>query len=321
MGKEKAVNEVQFNHLPVLFAETMASLITDPDGIYVDGTLGGGGHTAGILERTSPNGVVIGIDQDADAHAAAAKRLAAFGERFVPQRANFAEIAAVLDGLNVSAVDGVLLDIGVSSYQLDTPERGFSYMQDGALDMRMDRRQARTAADLLAELSAEELADIIYRYGEEKFSRRIARRIVEERESVPITGTLQLAELVAAAIPAAARRQEKQHPAKRTFQALRIAVNDELGVLERGMAAAFAALKPGGRLAVITFHSLEDRIVKEYFAGLAKGCTCPPEFPICVCGKVPVGKLLTRKPQTAGAAELAENPRARSAKLRVIEKL
>lgn len=194
-------------------------------------------------------------------------------------------------------------------------------MQDGALDMRMDRRGGRTAADLLAELSAEELADIIYRYGEERFSRRIARRIVEERAITPITGTVQLADIVAAAIPAAARRQEKQHPAKRTFQALRIAVNDELGVLERGLKAAFAALKPGGRLAVITFHSLEDRIVKEYFASLARGCTCPPEFPICVCGNTPKGKLLSRKPLVADADELAANPRARSAKLRVIEKL
>lgn len=316
-----ANENVQFNHLPVLFAETMQSLITRANGIYVDGTLGGGGHTEGILQRTAPDGVVVGIDQDEDAHAAAAKRLAPFGERFVPCRANFAEIAEVLAGLGIAEVDGVLLDIGVSSYQLDTPERGFSYMQDGALDMRMDRRGAQTAADLLAELSADELADIIYRYGEEKFSRRIARRIVEAREVAPITGTLQLADIVAGAIPAAARRQEKQHPAKRTFQALRIAVNDELGVLERGMRAAFAALRPGGRLAVITFHSLEDRIVKEYFASLARGCTCPPEFPVCVCGKTPQGRLYTRKPQVAGADELAANPRARSAKLRVIEKL
>lgn len=313
--------EVNFQHLPVLFAETMRSLVTDPDGVYVDGTLGGGGHTEGILRLTEPNGVVVGIDQDEDAQQAACRRLAGFGRRFIPYRANFAELAEVLAELAIPAVDGVLLDIGVSSYQLDTPERGFSYMQDGALDMRMDRRGGRTAADLLAELSAEELADIIYKYGEERFSRRIARRIVEERASKPITGTLQLADLVAGAIPAAARRQEKQHPAKRTFQALRIAVNDELGVLERGMEAGFAALKPGGRLAVITFHSLEDRLVKEYFAGLCRGCTCPPEFPICVCGKEPQGKLLTRKPQTAGADELAGNPRARSAKLRVIEKL
>ena len=318
MAENTAIN---FKHLPVLFAETMQGLALRDGGIYVDGTLGGGGHTEGMLRRIAPTGVVIGIDQDDDALASTGERLAVYGERFCPVKANFAEITAVLDELDVAAVDGVLLDIGVSSYQLDTPERGFSYMNDGALDMRMDRRGGRTAADLLAELSAEELANIIYRYGEEKFSRRIARKIVEQRELQPITGTLQLAQLVAEAIPAAARRQEKQHPAKRTFQALRIAVNDELGVLERGLAAGFAALKPGGRLAVITFHSLEDRIVKEYFAGLCKGCICPPEFPVCVCGKTPQGKLVNRKPITAGAEELAENPRSRSAKLRVIEKL
>lgn len=311
----------EFKHLPVLFAEVMQSLNLRPGTVFVDGTLGGGGHTEGILQRTAPDGVVIGIDQDADALAAAGARLAAFGERFRPVRANFAEIAEVLHEQNIPQVDGVLLDIGVSSYQLDTPERGFSYMSDGALDMRMDRRGGATAADLLAKLSAEELADIIYKYGEEKFSRRIAQSIVAAREAQPITGTLQLAEIVAGAIPAKARRAEKQHPAKRTFQALRIAVNDELGVLERGLAAGFAALKPGGRLAVITFHSLEDRIVKTYFAARCQGCICPPEFPVCVCGRQPEGKLLQRKPITAGEAEIAANPRSRSAKLRVIEKL
>lgn len=311
----------EFKHLPVLFAEVMQSLNLAPGTVFVDGTLGGGGHTEGILQRTAPDGVVIGIDQDADALAAAEARLAAYGGRFRPVRANFAELASVLREQDIPQVDGVLLDIGVSSYQLDTPERGFSYMSDGALDMRMDRRGGATAADLLAKLSAEELADIIYKYGEEKFSRRIAQSIVAAREQQPITGTLQLAEIVAGAIPAKARRAEKQHPAKRTFQALRIAVNDELGVLERGLAAAFAALKPGGRLAVITFHSLEDRIVKTYFAGRCQGCICPPEFPVCVCGRQPEGRLLKRKPITAGEAELAANPRARSAKLRVIEKL
>lgn len=316
-----AEREVNFQHLPVLFAETMQLLITDPSGLYVDGTLGGGGHTEGILRQTAPDGRVIGIDQDEAALQAAGERLRPFGRRFTPYRANFAELAEVLAALEAPAPDGVLLDIGVSSYQLDTPERGFSYMQDGALDMRMDRRGGRTAADLVAELPEAELADVIYKYGEERFSRRIARRIVEERAKAPITGTLQLADIVASAIPAAARRQEKQHPAKRTFQALRIAVNDELGVLEKGLRAAFAAIKPGGRLAVITFHSLEDRIVKEYFAGLVRGCTCPPEFPICVCGKTPQARLLSRKPKTAGEAELMSNPRARSAKLRVIEKL
>lgn len=311
----------EFKHLPVLFAEVMQSLNLAPGTVFVDGTLGGGGHTEGILQRTAPDGVVIGIDRDADALAAAGARLAPFGGRFRPVQANFAELAAVLQEQDIPQVDGVLLDVGVSSYQLDTPERGFSYMNDGVLDMRMDRRGGATAADLLAELSADELADIIFKYGEEKFSRRIARSIVAAREQQPVTGTLQLAEIVAGAIPAAARRAEKQHPAKRTFQALRIAVNDELGVLERGLAAAFAALKPGGRLAVITFHSLEDRIVKTYFAGRCQGCICPPEFPVCVCGRQPEGRLIKRRPITAGEAEIAANPRARSAKLRVIEKL
>ena len=313
--------EREFKHLPVLFSEVMQSLNLRSGTVFVDGTLGGGGHAEGILHRTAPDGVVIGIDQDADALAAAGARLAPYGGRFRPVRANFAEILDVLCEQNIPQVDGVLLDIGVSSFQLDTPERGFSYMSDGALDMRMDRRNGATAADLLAKLSAEELADIIYKYGEEKFSHRIAQRIVAAREQQPITGTLQLAEIVAGAIPSKARRVEKQHPAKRTFQALRIAVNDELGVLERGLAAAFTALKPGGRLAVITFHSLEDRIVKTYFAERCQGCICPPEFPVCVCNRQPEGKLLQRKPITAGEAELAVNPRARSAKLRVIEKL
>ena len=312
---------MDFQHQPVLFAPTMASLNLQPGGLYVDGTLGGGGHSLGILQATEPDGCVIGLDRDDEALAAAAERLKPFGERFRPIKSNFADMAQVLAAEGISQVDGVLLDIGVSSYQLDEPARGFSYMQDGPLDMRMDRRSGRTAAELLAEINEEDLADIIYRYGEEKFSRRIARRLAEARAEQPLTSTAQLAELVASAIPAAKRRQEKQHPAKRTFQALRIAVNDELGALEKGLAAAFSLLRCGGRLSVITFHSLEDRIVKTYFAGLAKGCTCPPEFPVCVCGKQPQGRLIQRKPQTADEAELAANPRARSAKLRTIEKL
>lgn len=312
---------MDFQHQPVLLKQTLSSLNLRPGGLYLDGTLGGGGHTEAILQATGPDGRVIGLDQDDEALAAASRRLQPFGERFCPIRANFADLAQVLAAAGVSELDGILLDIGVSSYQLDEPGRGFSYMQDGPLDMRMDRRAERTAADLVAELSEAELADLIYRYGEEKFSRRIARRIVEQRAQTPLESTKQLAELVSAAIPAAQRRKEKQHPAKRTFQALRIAVNDELGVLERGLAAAFASLKPGGRLAVITFHSLEDRIVKTYFAGLAKGCECPPEFPVCVCGKQPQARLITRRPQTAAEDELQSNPRARSAKLRTVEKL
>lgn len=301
--------------------QTLNSLKLRPGGVYLDGTLGGGGHTEAILQATEPDGKVIGLDQDDEALAAASQRLKPFGERFCPIRANFAEMEQVLAAEGVAGLDGVLLDIGVSSHQLDEPDRGFSYMQDGPLDMRMDRRGGQTAADLVAELSESELANLIYRYGEEKFSRRIARRIVEQRAQTPIESTKQLAELISAAIPAAQRRKEKQHPAKRTFQALRIAVNDELGVLERGLVAAFASLKSGGRLSVITFHSLEDRIVKNYFAGLAKGCECPPEFPVCVCGKQPQALLITRRPQTATEDELQSNPRARSAKLRTVEKL
>lgn len=312
---------MEFQHQPVLMNQTLNSLKLRPGGVYLDGTLGGGGHTEAILQATEPDGKVIGLDQDDEALAAASQRLKPFGERFCPIRANFAEMEQVLAAEGVAGLDGVLLDIGVSSHQLDEPDRGFSYMQDGPLDMRMDRRGGQTAADLVAELSESELANLIYRYGEEKFSRRIARRIVEQRAQTPIESTKQLAELISAAIPAAQRRKEKQHPAKRTFQALRIAVNDELGVLERGLVAAFASLKSGGRLSVITFHSLEDRIVKNYFAGLAKGCECPPEFPVCVCGKQPQALLITRRPQTATEDELQSNPRARSAKLRTVEKL
>ncbi len=312
---------MEFQHQPVLMSQTLNSLKLRPGGVYLDGTLGGGGHTEAILQATEPDGKVIGLDQDDEALAAASQRLKPFGERFCPIRANFAEMEQVLAAEGIAGLDGVLLDIGVSSHQLDEPDRGFSYMQDGPLDMRMDRRGGQTAADLVAELSESELANLIYRYGEEKFSRRIARRIVEQRAQTPIESTKQLAELISAAIPAAQRRKEKQHPAKRTFQALRIAVNDELGVLERGLVAAFASLKSGGRLSVITFHSLEDRIVKNYFAGLAKGCECPPEFPVCVCGKQPQALLITRRPQTATEDELQSNPRARSAKLRTVEKL
>ena len=312
---------MEFQHQPVLMNQTLNSLKLRPGGVYLDGTLGGGGHTEAILQATEPDGKVIGLDQDDEALAAASQRLKPFGERFCPIRANFAEMEQVLAAEGIAGLDGVLLDIGVSSHQLDEPDRGFSYMQDGQLDMRMDRRGGQTAADLVAELSESELANLIYRYGEEKFSRRIARRIVEQRAQTPIESTKQLAELISAAIPAAQRRKEKQHPAKRTFQALRIAVNDELGVLERGLVAAFASLKSGGRLSVITFHSLEDRIVKNYFAGLAKGCECPPEFPVCVCGKQPQALLITRHPQTATEDELQSNPRARSAKLRTVEKL
>ncbi len=312
---------MEFHHVPVLLEATMESLALKKEGIYVDGTLGGGGHSEQILLRTDPGGRLIGIDQDEEALAAASARLAPFGNRFTAVKGNFSEMKQILTQLEITEVDGILLDIGVSSHQLDDSSRGFSYMVDAPLDMRMDQQSnGKTAADLLAELSEEDLANLIYRYGEERYSRRIARQIVEQRQREPITTTLQLVRLIRKAMPKN-QNKEKQHPAKRTFQALRIAVNDELGVLQTALVNALDLLKPGGRLSVISFHSLEDRIVKEQFRTWAKGCTCPPDFPICVCGKVPLVRLVTRKPIVATEAELTENPRARSAKLRCIEKL
>lgn len=311
---------MEFYHIPVLLEPTMESLALKTDGIYVDGTLGGGGHSENILLRTSPDGRLIGIDQDDEALAAASGRLAQFGGRFTVVKANFCQMKEVLADLGIDKVDGILLDIGVSSHQLDDGERGFSYMVDAPLDMRMDQNGGgKTAADLLADLSEEEIADIIYQYGEERYSRRIARQIVEFRKKEPLLTTFQLVNLIRRAMPKS--NKEKQHPAKRTFQALRIAVNDELGVLQRALDDALDLLKPGGRLSVITFHSLEDRIVKEQFKAWAKGCTCPPDFPICVCGKKPTVKIVTRKPVTADEKELELNPRARSAKLRCVERL
>lgn len=311
---------MEFYHIPVLLEPTMESLALKTDGIYVDGTLGGGGHSENILLRTSPDGRLIGIDQDDEALAAASGRLAQFGGRFTAVKANFCQMKEVLADLGIDKVDGILLDIGVSSHQLDDGERGFSYMVDAPLDMRMDQiGGGKTAADLLAALSEEEIADIIYQYGEERYSRRIARQIVEFRKKEPLLTTFQLVNLIRRAMPKS--NKEKQHPAKRTFQALRIAVNDELGVLQRALDDALDLLNPGGRLSVITFHSLEDRIVKEQFKAWAKGCTCPPDFPICVCGKKPTVKIVTRKPVTADEKELELNPRARSAKLRCVERL
>lgn len=312
---------MEFHHVPVLLEPTMDSLALKSDGVYVDGTLGGGGHSENILIRTAPDGKLIGIDQDDEALAAAGERLAGFGQRFIKVKSNFCEMKQVLADLEIPQVDGILLDIGVSSHQLDDGGRGFSYMVDAPLDMRMDQNSGgKTAADLLATLSEEEIANIIYQYGEERYSRRIARQIVNARKTEPVETTFQLVNLIRKAMPPT-KNKEKQHPAKRTFQALRIAVNDELGVLQAALDDALDLLKPGGRLSVITFHSLEDRIVKEQFKAWAKGCTCPPDFPICVCGKVPTVKIITRKPFTADENELNENPRARSAKLRCVEKL
>ncbi len=302
-------------HRPVLFEETLAALAICPEGVYVDGTAGGGGHSHAIASRLQ-GGRLIALDQDPDAIVQASARLEGLPATVV--RSNFRYMDRVLRELGVERVDGILLDIGVSSHQLDEPARGFSYHADAPLDMRMSQ-EGTTAADLLRELTERELADIFFRFGEEKFSRAIARAIVRRRETSPLKTTAELAELVKEAVPAAARRDG--HPARRVFQALRIAVNAELDCLSEALDVAFDQLKVGGRLAVITFHSLEDRIVKQRFADFCKGCTCPPEFPVCVCGRRAAGRLVLRKPTEASEQELAENPRSRSAKLRCIEKL
>ncbi len=302
-------------HRPVLFEETLAVLDVQPDGLYVDGTAGGGGHSHAIASRLE-SGRLIALDQDPDAIAQATKRLDGLPVTVV--RSNFRYMDRVLREQGIDRVDGILLDIGVSSHQLDEPSRGFSYHTDAPLDMRMSQEGA-TAADFLRELSEKELADIFFRFGEEKFSRPIARAIVRRRGSAPLTTTEELAELIAASVPAAARRDK--HPARRVFQALRIAVNAELDCLSEALDIAFDQLKVGGRLAVITFHSLEDRMVKQRFAEFCTGCTCPPSFPVCVCGKQPAARLVLRKPVEASEQELAENPRSRSAKLRCVEKL
>ena len=308
---------MEFIHKPVLFDEAIASLAVRPDGVYVDGTAGGGGHSRAILQKLT-TGTLVSIDQDPDAIKIVTERLKDYQGSIVRQ-ANFAQMAQVVAELGIDKVDGVLLDIGVSSYQLDTPERGFSYHYDALLDMRMSQSGV-SARDLVQSLSWQELAEIISRYGEDKNAKRIAQAIVQAREDSPIETTGQLAEIIKAAVPAAVRR-ESGHPARKTFQALRIAVNGELDRLSEGLDAAFSILKPGGRLSVITFHSLEDRIVKQRMASWCRGCTCPPDFPICVCGKTPDAKLLFKKPQEPTKEELAINPRSRSAKLRTCIRL
>lgn len=307
---------MEFNHIPVLFHETIDSLQIKPDGIYVDGTAGGGGHSEAIARRLT-TGRLIAIDQDPDALAAAGARLAPYPTAQVVE-GNFGDMASILRTLGVDKVDGVLLDIGVSSHQLDTPQRGFSFHHDAPLDMRMSQ-QGTSAADLVNELSQQELAKIFFEYGEEKYARSIASGIVEARKTCPVTTTLQLAEIISENVPAKAKRNG--HPARQCFQALRIAVNRELDVLSKGLDEALSCLKVGGRLSVITFHSLEDRMVKRRFAEYCKGCTCPPEFPVCVCGKTPACKIPFKSPVTASKEELEQNQRARSAKLRTVEKL
>ena len=309
----------QFHHVSVLLDECIEGLNIKPDGIYVDGTLGGAGHSSQIAARLT-TGRLIGIDRDPVALKAAGERLTPFGDRVTLVHANFCEIANVLDDLNIPAVDGILLDLGVSSPQLDDGQRGFSYMVDAPLDMRMNNGDVLTAEMVVNTWSYEELRRILFDYGEERYAPQIAANICRRREEKPIATTLELVDVIRASMPASALR-EKQHPAKRSFQAIRIAVNDELGAVRQVMDAAIPRLKPNGRLAIITFHSLEDRIVKNGMADAAKGCICPPNFPVCVCGKKPQVKIITRKPIVSGEEELQRNPRARSAKLRICEKI
>lgn len=308
------------SHEPVLLEEVIRLLAPKSGGIYLDGTVGGGGHAVRILEASSPDGLLVGIDRDPDAVETCRARLAPFGSRVHLFRGEYDRIDQVLDSLGIAEVDGVLLDLGVSSHQLDTASRGFSFQNDGPLDMRMDREGGVTAADLVGQLDEDALADIIHRFGEERMSRRIARAIVSSRVEKPIVRTAQLAEIVRRAVPARFRG-ERIDPATRTFQALRIAVNRELEILERGVAAAIGRLKVGGRMAVISFHSLEDRIVKEAFRSQTGRCRCPREIPRCVCGARATMRLLTRRPVTASDDEAARNRRSRSARLRVAEKI
>jgi 16S rRNA (cytosine1402-N4)-methyltransferase len=313
------IEVIDFTHRPVLLDECIEALNIRPDGIYVDGTAGGGGHSSVIASHLT-SGRLIAIDQDENAIAAAGQKLAPYGERALLVRSNFRSIADVCESLDIAAIDGVLLDLGVSSHQLDTPERGFSYNADAPLDMRMDARNPLSAYRVVNEYSESELRRILYEYGEEKFSARIAANIVAARQSAPIETTGELVNIIKRSMPAAAK-EGGHHPAKRSFQAIRIEVNAELSVIEPAIRSAVNLLRPGGRIAIITFHSLEDRIVKQTFASLAQGCTCPRDLPVCVCGNKPKVRVETRKPILPSDAELEQNPRSRSAKLRVITKL
>jgi len=310
----------EFRHISVMPEEVLHYLAPRQGGIYLDGTLGGGGHSALILEASSPDGRLFGFDRDMAAISAASARLAQYGERFRPLNGNFSDMEGMLAGLGVSGIDGFILDLGVSSHQLDSAERGFSFQQDAPLDMRMDRSRGETAADLVNRLSHGELARIIREYGEERWAGRIATFICNAREEAEISGTLQLVDIIKGAIPRKAW-EERLHPATRTFQALRIAVNEELASLETGLRAAVRLLRPGGRGVVISFHSLEDRIVKQMFRQLSSGCICPRDLPVCSCGHQPEVRVLTNRPVMAAETELAENVRSRSAKLRAVEKI
>lgn len=311
---------IGFHHIPIL-RETVVSLLNPMrGGVFVDGTLGSGGHAEAVLERLPEGGRLYGIDRDGAAIAAASARLARFGEAFTAIRGNFFDMKRLLAAQDVTEVDGILLDLGVSSHQLDTPQRGFSYHEDAPLDMRMDPSAPLSAYDVVNGYPAEDLARIIREYGEERYASRVANAIVREREKAPLNSTVRLAEIVKLALPAPARR-EAQHPARRTFQALRIEVNGELEGLSAALNDAHDLLRSGGVLAVITFHSLEDRIAKQAFKTFEHPCTCDPHAPVCTCGKTPTAKVLTKKPIVADEAELQQNPRARSAKLRAIQKL
>ena len=313
-----------FHHLPVLLNECLDGLAIRPGGAYLDCTLGGAGHSSEILKRLGEGGLLVGIDRDADAIEAASARLSAVDSpaRFVALRGNFHDAPALLASAGIDrALDGILIDLGVSSHQLDVRERGFSYHDDAPLDMRMDREQALSAREIVNQWSEDDLNRILRDFGEEKWARQIARVICDRRKEAPVETTSQLVAIIDAAIPKKFRQGDGSHPARRTFQALRIAVNDELTPLEPALRALVGLLIPGGRLCVITFHSLEDRIVKNTFRNMADPCTCPKSFPVCVCGKKPVAKPITRKPVTASAEELERNPRSRSASLRIVEKL
>ena len=313
------MESIKFGHTSVLLYETVGSLNIIPGGCYVDGTLGGGGHAFEVCKRLG-NGSLIGIDQDGDAIAAASARLAPFRDKVTIVRDNYCNMVRVLQGLGIEKVDGIYLDLGVSSWQLDQPERGFTYREDAPLDMRMDQRKSRTAADIVNGYSEADLTRIIRDYGEDRFARNIAKHIVKEREKEPIITTGRLAEIIRSAIPAKVRATGG-HPAKRTFQAIRIELNGELTVLEESIDAMIELLNPGGRLSIITFHSLEDRIVKNRFRMNENPCTCPPDFPVCVCGKKSKGRVVTRKPILPSEEETRENSRSKSAKLRVFERI
>ena len=308
---------MEFHHISVLLNECIDNLNITPDGIYVDGTMGGGGHSLEIAKRLTTERLIC-IDQDPNAHEAAGKRLAEYKDRITFVRDNFGNIANILDSLGIEKIDGMLLDIGVSSHQLDEAERGFSYQQDAPLDMRMNPDRPFSAYDVVNGYDEDELDRVIFTYGEERWARRIAQFIVKEREAKPIETTGELVDIIKKAVPKGARK-DGPHPAKRTFQAIRIEVNGELEVLQRAIDDVAARLAVGGRLCIITFHSLEDRIVKEAFRKQENPCICPPQFPVCVCGKKPLGRVITRKPILPSKEELEENPRSRSAKLRVLE--